>query len=209
MYLLVCHDYIFYVQKVSLFSLFGSIPSNVKVVLSFAASSTAYLPFVRNGYVHYRLNGFSQADAKSFSKQYLSTYSKALSAQQEDILSSWVLAKQPRCLNVLLNELVSFGQYDTLSEYMSGYCRLNEVGQFYDSVLRRLSADYGFEEIGRTLLMLSLTLEGFTEDEVKGGKGNHYGIIIPDTVSKEKSAQGKVLAVGEGKWVDGKTAPTG
>ena len=157
--------------EVSLFSLFGSIPSNVKVVLSFAASSTAYLPFVRNGYVHYRLNGFSQTDAKSFSKQYLSTYSKALSAQQEDILSSWGLAKQPRCLNVLLNELVSFGQYDTLSEYMSGYCQINEIAQFYDSVLRRLSSDYGFDRIGRALLMLSLTLEGFTEDEVKSMTG--------------------------------------
>ena len=153
--------------EVSLFSLFASIPSNVKVVLSFSASSTAYLPFIQNGYVHFQLNGFSQVDAKEFSKQYLSAYSKTLSAQQEDILGSWVLAKQPRCLSVLLNELVSFGQYDALNEYMSGYCRLNEVGQFYDSVLRRLSADYGFEEIGRTLLMLSLTLEGFTEDEVK------------------------------------------
>ena len=47
----------------------------------------------------------------------------------------------------------------------------------------------------------------FTEDQVKGNKGNHYGIIIPDTVSKEKSAQGKVLAIGEGKWVDGKLVP--
>lgn len=157
--------------EVSLFSLFASIPSNVKVVLSFSASSTAYLPFIQNGYVHFQLNGFSQVDAKEFSKQYLSAYSKTLSAQQEDILGSWVLAKQPRCLSVLLNELVSFGQYDALYEYMSGYCRLNEVEQFYDSVLRRLSADYGFEEIGRTLLMLSLTLEGFTEDEVKSMAG--------------------------------------
>ena len=47
----------------------------------------------------------------------------------------------------------------------------------------------------------------FTEDEVKGAKRNHYGIIIPDTVTKEKSAQGKVLAVGEGKWVEGKLVP--
>jgi len=116
--------------EVSLFSLFASIPSNVKVVLSFSASSTAYLPFIQNGYVHFQLNGFSQVDAKEFSKQYLSAYSKTLSAQQEDILGSWVLAKQPRCLSVLLNELVSFGQYDALYEYMSGYCRLNEVEQF-------------------------------------------------------------------------------
>ncbi|MEX2014000.1 MAG: co-chaperone GroES [Parcubacteria group bacterium] len=47
----------------------------------------------------------------------------------------------------------------------------------------------------------------FTEDEVKGGQKNHYGIIIPDTVSKEKSAQGKILAVGEGKLIDGKLVP--
>ncbi|MDP2641851.1 MAG: co-chaperone GroES [bacterium] len=39
------------------------------------------------------------------------------------------------------------------------------------------------------------------------GKSPSYGIILPDTVSKEKSAQGKVLAVGEGKWLDGKLVP--
>jgi chaperonin GroES len=48
----------------------------------------------------------------------------------------------------------------------------------------------------------------FTEEEVKGEKGNkHYGIILPDNLSKEKSAQGKVLAIGEGKYVDGKLMP--
>jgi chaperonin GroES len=33
------------------------------------------------------------------------------------------------------------------------------------------------------------------------------GIIIPDTVSKEKPEQGKVIAVGEGRWDDGKRVP--
>ncbi len=32
-------------------------------------------------------------------------------------------------------------------------------------------------------------------------------IIIPDTVSKEKPEQGKVIAVGEGKWENGKRTP--
>lgn len=39
------------------------------------------------------------------------------------------------------------------------------------------------------------------------GKTNNFGIIIPDTVSKEKSAHGKVLAVGEGRMVDGVRVP--
>ncbi|MDP3763271.1 MAG: co-chaperone GroES [bacterium] len=46
----------------------------------------------------------------------------------------------------------------------------------------------------------------FTEDEVKGKKSS-FGIILPESVTKEKSAQGKVLAVGEGKWVEGKLQP--
>ncbi len=33
------------------------------------------------------------------------------------------------------------------------------------------------------------------------------GIIIPDTVSKEKPEQGTVIAVGDGRWEDGKRVP--
>lgn len=47
----------------------------------------------------------------------------------------------------------------------------------------------------------------FTEAELKGEGKASYGIILPDSVSKEKSAQGKVLAVGEGRWDDGKLVP--
>ncbi len=35
--------------------------------------------------------------------------------------------------------------------------------------------------------------------EVKRG-----GIILPDTATKERPEQGKVVAVGEGRWEDGK-----
>ena len=39
-------------------------------------------------------------------------------------------------------------------------------------------------------------------------KSKHGGIIIPDTVSKEKSERGLVLAVGEGRMTDeGKVLP--
>lgn len=58
----------------------------------------------------------------------------------------------------------------------------------------------------------------FTAEELEGltamsahagqtGKKGGFGIILPDAITKEKSAQGKVLAVGEGKWQDGKLVP--
>ena len=48
----------------------------------------------------------------------------------------------------------------------------------------------------------------FTEEALRlQGKKSSFGIILPESVTKEKSAQGKVLAIGEGKWIDGKLVP--
>lgn len=46
----------------------------------------------------------------------------------------------------------------------------------------------------------------FTEADLRKGKEKST-FILPDSVSKEKSAQGKVFAVGEGKIMDGKLQP--
>lgn len=45
--------------------------------------------------------------------------------------------------------------------------------------------------------------------EAEEGTKTASGIIIPDTVSKEKPEQGEVIAVGLGKWEDGKRVPLG
>lgn len=48
-------------------------------------------------------------------------------------------------------------------------------------------------------------LKPMSVDELE--KKSASGIIIPDTVSKEKPEQGKVIAVGKGKYDDGKLMP--
>ena len=52
-------------------------------------------------------------------------------------------------------------------------------------------------------------IKPFTKEELekKSGKENSFGIILPDTDAKEKSEQGKVVAVGAGEWKDGKRVP--
>lgn len=51
-----------------------------------------------------------------------------------------------------------------------------------------------------------IVLKPLTEEEMTTTKS---GIIIPDTVSKEKPEQGTVIAVGEGRWENGKRIPLG
>jgi len=45
----------------------------------------------------------------------------------------------------------------------------------------------------------------FSAEEL--GRVSQHGIIIPETVDKEKPEQGRVLAVGEGKFENGKLVP--
>jgi chaperonin GroES len=45
-------------------------------------------------------------------------------------------------------------------------------------------------------------IKPFTKEELE--KKNDFGIILPDSNKKEKSEQGKVIAVGPGEWHDGK-----
>jgi chaperonin GroES len=51
-------------------------------------------------------------------------------------------------------------------------------------------------------------IKPFTKEELeKSLAKNNFGIILPEADSKEKSEQGKVVAVGAGDWKDGKRAP--
>jgi len=50
-----------------------------------------------------------------------------------------------------------------------------------------------------------ILLRPFTAEEVE--KKNDFGIIIPDTVNKDRPEQGEIVAVGEGHYDDGKLIP--
>lgn len=42
---------------------------------------------------------------------------------------------------------------------------------------------------------------------IESEKTTDFGIIIPETVNKEKPETGTVVAIGEGRWEDGKRVP--
>ena len=60
--------------------------------------------------------------------------------------------------------------------------------------------DLGIMPLGNRVL-----IKPFTKEELE--KKNSFGIILPESGSKEKSEQGKVLAVGPGTFDDGKLIP--
>ncbi len=68
-------------------------------------------------------------------------------------------------------------------------------------VVQKISSnDSKIQPLGDRIL-----IKPFSVAEVE--KKNDFGIIIPETVSKEQPEQGKVLAVGEGRYQDGAFVP--
>jgi chaperonin GroES len=62
------------------------------------------------------------------------------------------------------------------------------------------TASIGIEPLGDRVVVKPLSQEE---------KVSTSGIIIPDTVDKEKPAKGKVVAVGPGRYEDGDLLPVG
>lgn len=71
---------------------------------------------------------------------------------------------------------------------------------------KNISKEAKIEPFGDRVLVRPFTEEDLRQKDGLGKK-SLSGIILPESVTKEKSAQGKVLAVGEGKLVDGKIVP--
>lgn len=66
---------------------------------------------------------------------------------------------------------------------------------------------FGDRVLVRPFTEEALRLLRQAQGEQVQGKKSSLNFILPESITKEKSAQGKVLAIGEGKWVDGKLVP--
>lgn len=69
------------------------------------------------------------------------------------------------------------------------------------SISKSNASSIGIRPLGDRVVIRPLT-----EDEL--GTKSLYGIIIPDTVKGEKPEQGRVVAVGAGKYEDGARIPS-
>lgn len=67
------------------------------------------------------------------------------------------------------------------------------------------------KKIGINPLGDRVLVRPFTEEDLRraGTEKSTIGIILPESITKEKSAQGEVFAVGPGKWESGKLIPIG
>ncbi|MBQ8939475.1 MAG: DUF4062 domain-containing protein [Paludibacteraceae bacterium] len=98
---------------------------------------------------------------------YLHHFAKGLSDAQLDRIARFPLFKNILVLQYFLQELVQFGVYEELDNYIDTYLRVNNTEELISLILDRLEKDYGEKNVRTYFGMLSLTSCGIPELEMQ------------------------------------------
>lgn len=140
------------------------IPKNIKFV--FALSQEALSQIVRE-YHQIKIEIFSDDDVVRFSKKYLEKFGKKLSSNTLDIISNNSNCQNPLFLKVFLNELRRIGKYEKLDSQAKKLLSANSLEELFLSSLYSLEYDFGNDKLKIFLLLLILSENGLTEEEIK------------------------------------------
>lgn len=99
-----------------------------------------------------------KSDAQTIVVTYLKQFSKGLSEQQiNKIIQHKLFSQNVLLLKLFLNEMIQFGSYEKLDDFIQTYLNASTESQLIETILLRLEKDYGRETISSYFGLLSLT----------------------------------------------------
>lgn len=101
---------------------------------------------------------------RGFIREYLKVFRKRLSGQQMESIVSNPLMRNASILRVFLDELISYGHYESLSQHIAELSSVSSSEEFYQKYLESLEQEYGIEVVRPVLGCLSISRYGLTED---------------------------------------------
>lgn len=103
---------------------------------------------------------------EGFISDYLNKFGKKLSSEQTQVIATHPLGQNRRVLKDLLDELVVFGKYEELDNYIAFWLESEEPVQFYEKVLERAEKKYGKGEVKRFFIVLRRAQNGISVDKL-------------------------------------------
>ena len=142
----------------------ANLPAQVFEIILTASHADQINNTVLKEYELKEVHGLKPGEILEITKKYLKEYSKALSDVQESHISNSPLLKNPETLMVFLEELLQFGVYEKLDEFVENYLSVDTVENFYHKVLERMDADFGFMQMKDVFSYLILCKFGIDEE---------------------------------------------
>lgn len=121
----------------------------------------------RAGFTIY-VGAILEEDAKKLTFSYLKLFAKGLTEEQVDrIVQNKLFLQNALFLKLFLHELIQFGVYEKLDQFMSPYLEAATESQLIEIILRRLENEYGENVISTYFGFLSLAEKGIPEMDLQ------------------------------------------
>lgn len=142
----------------------ADLPAQVSEIILTASSVDQINSAILKEYTLEKVYGLKPGEILEITKKYLKGYSKALSGVQESHISNSSLLKNPETLMVFLEELLQFGVYEKLGDFVEHYMSAATVEDLYLKVLERMDSDFGFSRMKDVFRYIVLCRFGISED---------------------------------------------
>lgn len=110
---------------------------------------------------------FKQNDIIKITLNYLRQFAKGLSSSQLSKIKKCELFANVSILQIFLQEILQYGDYDTLNDFMQPYLEAQSDNEFFNIVLNRLERDYDKETIRKFFGLLRLANYGIPEEDMR------------------------------------------
>lgn len=143
---------------------------------------------------------------RRFVREYLEVFRKKLSNLQMESIVSNPLLHSASILKVFLDEIISYGYYDHLSQHIIELSSVSTRDEFYQKYLAGLELGYGMEVVRSILGCLSVSRHGLSEDLFVRVSGTNqlrcsqfYNAIKGSLIASE-GGRWKITGIDEAVW---------
>jgi tetratricopeptide (TPR) repeat protein len=140
------------------------LPSSVRLIVS--AAGAQQISILRGrGWPEYQLQPLNVEYRELIVRQYLGSFSKKLSQQQQDRITRHEKCANPLFLRTVLEELRVLGVYEKLDEEIDKYLSARDLLGLFELMLERIERDFG-DTVVAVMSFLVITPSGLTESEL-------------------------------------------
>lgn len=140
-------------------------PQTTKYILScLSHTDLADIFYGRDEYYCHSLEPLSEELRKEFITGYLANVGKKLDNDQLRRIIVDSENENMLVLKTLLDELISFGSYERLDDYIEYYLSASSVEVFFDRLLQRMESDY--IDVSHILSLIAVSYQGLTDAEI-------------------------------------------
>lgn len=142
--------------------------NNFKIILTTTQGDKTHEVLSHRGFRQLILQPLNREERINLVVSYLHIFCKKLNENQITLIADNKLMQNTLILKSMLNEMVNYGDFNTLDSYLKKYLNASDTDSFYQIILEHYENEYDSKLVRQTLSLIVSSRYGLSEAELLG-----------------------------------------